>query len=408
MVGDTHDTLTVNQEDPLTPIHGPEIFIGLVGPSGTDLDLLSSHLSKTLKNFDYKCHVITVSDIIKELRKFSNIPDKPEDARITKLIKAGTEIKETVGRGDILALLSIAKIRELRFAQLGEEKPYKPLSKVAYIFRSLKNPQEVQTLREIYGRPFYLISAYSPRDKRVENLTKRIADSHNSSSLTKYREAAENITVTDELEEGKKHGQNVSGAFPIADFFVNVSRINDVKNQVERIIKILFGFPFETPQKDEMGMYLAWSSSLRSSDLSRQVGAVIMSDDGEVLSTGCNDVPKFGGGQYWPDDTNDERDFQKGSDSNAIYKNRIIKEIVDLLYNEGAFDKKFGSSADNVASRILGPTGRSIFGGAQVFNLIEFGRAVHAEMAAITNAVRRGVSLQNSILYCTTFPCHNG
>jgi cytidine deaminase len=43
---------------------------------------------------------------------------------------------------------------------------------------------------------------------------------------------------------------------------------------------------------------------------------------------------------------------------------------------------------------------------ARIVNLIEFGRSVHAEMAAITDAARRGVAVQDATLYVTTFPCH--
>jgi len=39
--------------------------------------------------------------------------------------------------------------------------------------------------------------------------------------------------------------------------------------------------------------------------------------------------------------------------------------------------------------------------------ITEFGRMVHAEMAAITDAARRGVSVAGSRLFSTTFPCHN-
>jgi cytidine deaminase len=49
---------------------------------------------------------------------------------------------------------------------------------------------------------------------------------------------------------------------------------------------------------------------------------------------------------------------------------------------------------------------KDVLAGTQVLNVIEYGRAVHAEMAAITDAARRGVSIQGSTLYCTTFPCH--
>lgn len=44
--------------------------------------------------------------------------------------------------------------------------------------------------------------------------------------------------------------------------------------------------------------------------------------------------------------------------------------------------------------------------GTRVASLIEFGRAVHAEMAALMDAVRRGVAVDGCTLYVTTFPCH--
>jgi deoxycytidylate deaminase len=37
---------------------------------------------------------------------------------------------------------------------------------------------------------------------------------------------------------------------------------------------------------------------------------------------------------------------------------------------------------------------------------LEYSRAVHAEMSALTNAARCGRSVKGAVLYCTTFPCH--
>jgi deoxycytidylate deaminase len=42
----------------------------------------------------------------------------------------------------------------------------------------------------------------------------------------------------------------------------------------------------------------------------------------------------------------------------------------------------------------------------RIDNIIEFGRAVHAEMAALTDAAVRGVSVTGCTVYSTTFPCH--
>ena len=37
----------------------------------------------------------------------------------------------------------------------------------------------------------------------------------------------------------------------------------------------------------------------------------------------------------------------------------------------------------------------------------EYGRSVHAEMAGLMEAARRGVAVKGATLYTTTFPCHN-
>ncbi len=39
-------------------------------------------------------------------------------------------------------------------------------------------------------------------------------------------------------------------------------------------------------------------------------------------------------------------------------------------------------------------------------DLIEYGRILHAEMNAITDAAQRGIPIDDATLYCTTFPCH--
>lgn len=45
--------------------------------------------------------------------------------------------------------------------------------------------------------------------------------------------------------------------------------------------------------------------------------------------------------------------------------------------------------------------------GALFSRTIDYIRAVHAEMAALTDAARHGVSTKGCVLYTTTFPCHD-
>ena len=49
---------------------------------------------------------------------------------------------------------------------------------------------------------------------------------------------------------------------------------------------------------------------------------------------------------------------------------------------------------------------KTLMDSAEFNALIEYQRPVHAEMAAITDAARLGIPIEDTILYTTTFPCH--
>ena len=51
--------------------------------------------------------------------------------------------------------------------------------------------------------------------------------------------------------------------------------------------------------------------------------------------------------------------------------------------------------------------GRRLLRGSPIYDLTEYGRAVHAEMEALLSCTRNGVSPRGGTLYSTTFPCHN-
>lgn len=78
-------------------------------------------------------------------------------------------------------------------------------------------------------------------------------------------------------------------------------------------------------------MYAAKSASFRSADLSRQVGAAIFTDEGELITQGCNEVPKAMGGTYWDSESPDFRDVRLGYDPNDILKRDILRDLFDRL-----------------------------------------------------------------------------
>lgn len=162
---------------------------------------------------------------------------------------------------------------------------------------------------------------------------------------------------------------------------------------------LIFGCPFTTPTKDEYAMFQAFTAALRSADLSRQVGAVILSENGEVIAVGANDVPCYGGGLYWTGE-NDHRDYDWGIDSNAKRRDQILSDIVQLV-------KLKTSNGEEKDEKELLKEVREGLSHSILLDITEFGRPVHAEMEAILSCARIGISPKMGTLYCTTFPCHN-
>lgn len=137
-------------------------------------------------------------------------------------------------------------------------------------------------------------------------------------------------------------------------------------------------------------MYIAKAASLQTLDLSRQVGAAIFSEQGNIITTGTNEVPKAGGGIYTEDDSIDAREYTLGEDSNERIKKTLLAEILVKINGDSVDIDKTIKSLERT----------------QFMDALEYGRIVHAEMNAICEAARVGQSVKNAILYSTTFPCH--
>lgn len=216
------------------------------------------------------------------------------------------------------------------------------------------------------------------------------------------------LVSQDLREERDLHGQNVRDVFPLGDVFIDAGTREKCNAALGRFVDLLFGSNEITPTHDEYGMYLAKSASLRSSDVSRQVGAAIFGELGEVITLGCNEVPKANGGTYWAGDTDDGRDMAMGYDSNERSKREILVDILHRLRAGGhlSSDLSAMTSAKDVTEYLMKDTSDLSVSDSRVMDLLEFGRAIHAEMSAICDAARKGVSVKAATLYCTTFPCH--
>ena len=382
------------------PREGPELVIGLVGAVGTDLHLVYSQIRQELTNVGYESGLIHLINLLPSFNK-KRIKTQTEENRINDLMTQGNKYRKKTKRGDALALLAVGAIREIRQNITGQ--PNIPIKNRAYVLRSLKHPQEEETLRAIYGKAFILVAAYSPRHLRLESLARRVAISYNSSDYDKYRDKAEQLIQRDASEDTLPLGQNLRETFPRADIFFNTSEPKAFEASLKRFIEMLFKHPFHTPLPDEYSMFIAEAASLRSADLGRQVGTAIATDDGGIVAVGTNEVPKSGGGLYWSDDTPDYRDFRWQYASSDTIRKTLLSDILSRLMQNRWFTKK----RTHQKLDVLVKEAMAEMHGAQFMNLIEFQRAVHAEMAALLDAARRGVSVKGCTLYSTTFPCHD-
>ncbi len=268
-----------------------------------------------------------------------------------------------------------------------------PADRHAYILHSLKRREEADLLREIYGSRFILLSIYAPLKSRRRYLEKRIRESRVFPHKPRPVYSAKQLMARDEME-AVELGQDVRGIFHRGDFFVNAA--GDTQAELKRVMEILFGHPNRTPTRDEFGMFQAIGAMRRSAELGRQVGAAICTREGAVVAVGTNEVPRAGGGLYWEGDKDDAREFTTGRDNSDMRKKRIAKTVARDLAAQGLLSK--GVSRKEIARRVEQ---------TDIDDLIEFIRAVHAEMAALTDAARRGIAVADTVLYATTFPCHH-
>lgn len=379
-----------------------ELFFGLVGPTGVDLTKICGSLQSQLKAVGYETHVVRLSELIHPfVGKSQNW--KNEFERIDALMTEGTELRKETKQADIVGRLGIAQIRAIRKSLTGNEN-VTPQKGVAYIVRSFKRPEEVALYREAYGKAFTLISVYAPKATRTQNLS-RILRGSASINGQDAEELAVRL-ITRDYEEDVKLGQRLGKTFPLADYFVSSASRAQLDAQLRRLVRLTFGDPYISPTQDEQGMFFAQASAYRSLDLSRQVGASVVSPEGDIIATGCNEVPKFGGGLYWAHDENVARDYEIGHDSNVTIKVELIEDAVRRLREKGWLTPGLLKQSDSALAKASLYGDDPFFRDSRLFDVIEFGRAVHAEMAAITQAARIGSSLLGARLFCTTFPCH--
>ncbi|THJ12287.1 MAG: hypothetical protein CAF43_006470 [Nitrospira sp. CG24C] len=391
-----------------------ELIFAVVGHVGSGTSEIARSLksileSKALPGGPYETEVIKASDRIREWAK-------REGEAVPALTKTLTSVSRLQDLGDKMrqadqSAIARALVKTIRLTRakkqgikVADDGPIKPDGKRrAYILESIRHPAEVHLLRSVYGSSFTLIGIVCEQSTRLNRLHEKYSDAGN-------RNAQE--FMERDAKAPQDYGQKVLDAFHLSDYFVDnsVDRIEEdtssnelwtINEDLGRLVKVITHSDIVRPTIGETAMFEAQGAALRSACLSRQVGACVIDVNGNVVATGTNEVPVAGGGLYGESFEPVQVDGRCAYYGDRIYcrnteeQNEIVKEIVDEVFKQ--FPPLRKQSKEALQSLLR----RSRIGG-----LLEFSRAVHAEMDALLTAARKGVSSVGTRMWVTTFPCH--
>lgn len=405
-----------------------ELVIAICGAVGSGTSTIAKTIETIFQEYEYSTCLIKISKLIdknrhhvrKELQKDlflreayisrldpdSDFNEIDSGDRIALLQSTGNHLRKKASM-DILAQLAIKEIALERDKEEdpedNEEAPDRKSRRHVTIIDSFKNPKEVELLQLVYRDMFFLFGVLCPENIRENRLKNE-----------KYIDPTKVIQLIErDKSEGEKYGQQFLKTILHSDFFVTNSaeNIDALRPNLDRYVKIMMGDKSITPTKEENAMYHAQSAAAKSGCLSKQVGAAIIDEDGNLLSTGYNDVPKAGGGLYTIENGKDDSRCMLRHGGKCINQNRkndIFNEI-DMILKDCLGDKRKTLTCESDTNELFFDTiSKKIRNHARLKNLTEFCRAIHAEMDAITSAARSGViQLKNASLFSTTFPCHN-
>lgn len=389
-----------------------ELFIAVVGPAGAGAgraaEIIRGYLqAESVAGQPYEVHIVKASAAIKAWARGAGRNVAPDGARKTlqgivdmqdhgDAMRLATKDNAAVARG------VIARIHEIR-AEYSSDPSGEPDGKPrAYVIDSLRHPAEAHLLRRLYQDAFTLVGVVCAPEERERRLKAELFDFKDRRLPTTVKAVAE--FMNRDADAPDRHGQHVTDAFHEADYFVDNTRDaqDDPNNTgmnepLRRFVRLLTSGDVIRPTVAETAMDQAHSAQLRSACLSRQVGAAVVDAKGNLISTGTNEVPRAGGGVYGEGFGHPAEESRcafredKFCSSNRE-QNAIISELLD------SFPALVG---DRPRAVVVAELRRTRLGG-----LIEFSRAVHAEMDALLSAGRVGTSPVGGRLYVSTFPCH--
>lgn len=290
-------------------------------------------------------------------------------------------------------------------------RPDKENRRKYFVIESFRNQYEVLYFRYRYYE-FYLMSIYADKEKRKSQ----------RGPFSKNR---------DERDQGKQssiheiYKQNVSSCVDISDIAINNNgTIEGFYSKLIKYYSIIMQPGVVNLNSDEMFMNQAYSLSLKSSCISRQVGAVIIGANGYVVGAGWNDAGEGQVGCGYRHGTefknldnnvlvsnpNNEPDFREKITSNNLNYPFCYKDNYSSFVNSkkisNLIDKKKQKLVDIGFEEVKNDKLSQLLADGLNIKRLEYCRALHAEENALLQTSKNGgIGVRGGKIYTTSFPC---
>lgn len=303
-------------------------------------------------------------------------------AKRYELQDIGNEIRKKKGNYDKLAMLAISKAYKETSFIAGE---------TALVFSSIRNTAEVKALREKFPN-FYLIAVDCEKGERWS----RIRDVYE-----RIRQNEKDFWKDDERDRGEDvpYGQQVELCVDEAAIMIKnddsypdkPSIMIKLQEKIEPFVRLLSGSELRTPEDDEFFMSMAYTASLNSKCFKRQVGAVVVDANKNVLGVGFNENLK----PHLPCVEN------PGDCHRDIYKRQYFQKLKDDKTAVCPQCKKALSYSPEFKCKNCSTKLDAYYIPDKALSRCT---ALHAEARAL-RALRRGELQKESVLYTTASPC---
>jgi deoxycytidylate deaminase len=287
--------------------------------------------------------------------------------------------------------------REFRKEQNSDD------TRTYFVIECFRNPMEIEYFRVRYSQ-FFVFAIYSDEATRY----KRLSDYYNLSDA-QCRKIDKKDQGDDDV--AKIYEQNIRRCVNLADISVtNQKQPHDLYEQLLKYFTLIKNPGCIKPTSSERNMNLAYSMSLNSTCICRQVGAVIVDNDGYIVGAGWNDTDWHRPGcmyRHISDVKNtDSESLPLCSDEDyQTFKDVILRDDKNLdfsfCYKDEYAEWKLRKSSEDEDKECSNEK-TSI----KPSKSLQQCRALHAEENAILQTARTGGQpLRNTALYTTTFPC---